>query len=70
MRNKQTRDSLQNFHGNFSSDMIKGYQDMAKINVQLSEEATYVCNEAFEVSEVFLSERDADADKAGGYLLR
>lgn len=39
----------------FALEMIKGYREMAKINIELANEALFAGNEASSAGEIFLS---------------
>ena len=53
----------------FESEMIKGYRKMAKINLELADEAVAADNEALSAGEIFLSESESDGCEKGRYLL-
>lgn len=52
------------------SRMIKGYRDMARINIELAEKSMNADNEALTKYELFLSESEDCDCKKGRHLLR
>lgn len=52
------------------SRMIKGYRDMARINIELAEKSIKSDNEALTKYELFLSESEDCDCKKGRHLLR
>ena len=53
----------------FTSDMIKGYRKMAKINIKLSEESRCACNDALDAGLEFLSECENGDNKTRRHIL-